>query len=231
MQQYACVERAAVSNHSHLKWHAGFSALNKNRKPNCIIMSWNCFINVSPHTYTHCFPLFLLSLEASCILLSIAHSSSPLALSPWRESQKVFIYLRPKTKHKTRLPRETHEETANTLSQISDLAGAENNTRAFVLLGRRFPRAPPTPCCHWTFRRCAWGIQKNTFRFLLGERRKKTISKTKVNFIDLPSACGRLEKKGMLVTSQRVWVNDVRMCGAWAALCRIDQIWSMLGSR
>lgn len=36
------------------------------------------------------FSLFLSPLEASRVLLSIAHSSSLLAVSPWRESQKVF---------------------------------------------------------------------------------------------------------------------------------------------
>lgn len=43
-------------------------------------MRRNCFINV----------FFFSPLEAFCILLSIAHSSSLLALHPWRESQKVF---------------------------------------------------------------------------------------------------------------------------------------------
>lgn len=47
-------------------------------------MRKNCFINVFP------FSLFLSPLEASRVLLSIAHSSSLLAVSPWRESQKVF---------------------------------------------------------------------------------------------------------------------------------------------
>lgn len=143
----------------------GSPTQNKNRKPNSIIMRRNCFINVSPP------PLSLYSpLEASGVLHSIAHSFSPLALSLLGgKVKRFFIYLRAKTKHKTWVPRETHEETVNTLPQISDLGGAENSMHVFVCRDEDSPRSPDTVLSLNTLPLCVRHIKIN-FDFYWGNR-------------------------------------------------------------
>lgn len=143
------------------------------------------------------FPPLYFSLQVGGILRSAQHSSQflPTALSPWRESQKVFIYLRPKTKHKTRLPRETHKETVNTLPQISDLGGAENSMHAFVCRDEDFSHSQDAVLSLNMLLLCVRHI-KIHFDFYWGKKtREQKISRTKDNCIDLLSMWSGAEKE------------------------------------
>lgn len=69
---------------------------------------------------------------------------------------------------KTQLPRETHEETAYTLPQISDLAEAENSRRVFVWRDEDFPHSPDA-ALSLNILPPRVGNLKIHFRFLLGK--------------------------------------------------------------
>lgn len=175
MRQYA----TAVSNHSQLKWREGSPSQNKNREPNSIIMRRNCLIYVLPSS------LVFSLLEAS--LRSPQHSSEFLPRSHSLLGGKVkrfLIYLRLKTEHKTWLPRETHEETANTLPQISDLGGAENSMRIFVCRDKDLPHSPDAVLSLNILQLCVRNI-KIHFDFYW---KRKDVPRTKDNCIDLLSS-------------------------------------------
>lgn len=132
--------KGAVSNYSRLKWHAGCSTQNKNRKLKRLIMRRNCFINAPPSLPSP--PPFL---SVAGIPHSPQHRSqfhSRLAFSLEGKSKGFSFISDWRRGAQTRLPRETREETANTLPQISDLGGAENSMRVFVCGDEDFPHSP-----------------------------------------------------------------------------------------
>lgn len=132
--------KGAVSNYSRLKWHVGCSTQNKNRKLKRLIMRRNCFINAP--TPLHPAPFSLRCRNPTFSSASLTVPFPPCALSLEGKSKGFSFISDWRRGAQTRLPRETREETANTLPQISDLGGAENSMRVFVCGDEDFPHSP-----------------------------------------------------------------------------------------
>ena len=153
MQQYATVAKAAVSNHSQLKWHAGSTTQNKNRKPNSIIMRRNCFINVFPLSHS-----FLLSVGG--ILHSPQRSSQflPACTLSLEGKSKGFSFIsdrRRSTKHDS--PERPMRKLWTPCPKYLILE-EQKIACAYLFAGTKTSLVPQTLCCHWTFCRCVLGI-------------------------------------------------------------------------
>lgn len=158
--------KGAVSNYSRLKWHAGCSTQNKNRKLKRLIMRRNCFINAPPPSPPR--PLFS-PLQESHILLSIAHSSIPALRSPWRESQKVFHLSQTEDEaHKHDSPERPARKLRTPCPKYLILE-EQKIACAYLFAGTKTFLIPQTLRCHWTLCRRVTGVQKYIVT-VIGER-------------------------------------------------------------
>lgn len=158
--------KGAVSNYSRLKWHAGCSTQNKNRKLKRLIMRRNCFINAPPPSTP---PPFL---SVAGIPHSPQHRSqfhSRLALSPWRESQKVFHLSQTEDEaHKHDSPERPARKLRTPCPKYLILE-EQKIACAYLFAGTKTFLIPQTLRCHWTLCRRVTGVQKYIV-IVIGER-------------------------------------------------------------
>lgn len=143
IRQSTSLAKGVVSNHFQLTRQVPQCKI-KTESPNWVIMRRHCFINVlSP-------PFFPSPLTDACILFGIAHSFSPHARSPWRESQKVFHLSHSEERNMKHDSPERPTRNLRTPCPKYLILVLQKIACAYLFAGMKTSLVPQTPRCHWT---------------------------------------------------------------------------------